>query len=101
LGLTKIISSLMNKEEDIKKFRSEVLQGKLLTPEEAPKWIEEQAAREKHTLTISFDVDAGEGWEDRLLEEVKQFVQTQKDGKLLPFKVGMATTTLAYIKPPS
>jgi hypothetical protein len=101
LGLTKIISSLMNKEEDIKKFRSEVLQGKLLTPEEASKWIEEQAAREKHTLTISFDVDSGEGWEDRLLEEVKQFVQTQKDGKLLPFKVGMATTTLAYIKPPS
>jgi hypothetical protein len=101
LALTKIISSLMNKEEDIKKFRSEVLQGKLLTPEEAPKWIEEQAAREKHTLTISFDVDAGEGWEDRLLEEVKQFVQTQKDGKLLPFKVGMETTTLAYIKPPS
>jgi hypothetical protein len=98
-ALTKIVTALANRDEEVQKFRLEVLGGKLLSPEEAPKWIEEQANKEQHTLTISFDVTAGEGWEDRLLEEVKQFVKAEKTGSL--WSHGLSLTVLDYISPPS
>lgn len=98
-ALTKIVTALANQDKEVQKFRLEVFGGKLLSPEEAPKWIEEQANKEQHTLTISFDVPAGEGWEDRLLEEVEQFVKAKKTGSFWPH--GSDLTVLEYISPPS
>jgi len=100
-SLTRIIGALANKEEDVIKFRREILNDKLLKPEEVPIWIEERAAKENHTHTISFDVDSGVGWEDRLLEEVKHFVESRKAGELWYPGTGAEKTVLAYPKPPS
>ena len=47
-SLTRIIGALANKEEDVIKFRREILNDKLLKPEEVPIWIEERAAKENH-----------------------------------------------------
>lgn len=80
-ALTDIIATLSNRDEDVRNFRDEVLGGKLLSPEEVPKWIETQKAKESHTVTVSIDVTAGDGWEDRFLEKAKQVVERRRSGK--------------------
>lgn len=53
-ALSRIVASLANRDEEVQRFRREVLGGRLLSPEEVPEWIEEQANREQHTLTGGF-----------------------------------------------
>lgn len=92
-ALTRITAFLVNRDEEVQKFRKEALGGRLLSPEEVPKWIEEQAAKEGRTVTISFDVLAGEGWQERLLKQVNRAVETDQYSWRL--------TLLAYIDPSS
>lgn len=98
-ALSRIVACLANQNQEVQKFREEVLGGRLLSLEEVPQWIEKQASKEQHTLTISLNVTAGEGWEERFLEEAKRFVEAEKAGGVWPHKEDI--TLLDYISPPS
>ena len=82
-ALTDIIATLVNRDEDVQKFRDEVLGGKLLLPEEVPEWIKAQKARESHTLSISIAVTAGEGLESRISESKTDIERHRRRPKLV------------------
>ncbi|MFY9431360.1 MAG: hypothetical protein WBJ35_06235 [Acetomicrobium sp.] len=99
-ALTDIIATLVNRDEDVQKFRDEVLGGKLLLPEEVPEWIKAQKARESHTLSISIAVTAGEGLESRISEKVKQILNAIEEGQNWFLYVDKTSGyTLNYIVP--
>jgi len=99
-ALTDIIATLGNRDEDVQKFRDEVLGGKLLLPEEVPEWIKAQKARESHTLSISIDVTAGEGLESRISKKTKQILNAIEEGQNWFLYVDKTSGyTLNYIVP--
>lgn len=99
-ALTDIITTLANRDEDVRKFRDEVLGGKLLLPEEVEEWIIAQHAKESHTLTISIDVTVGEGLESRISEKVKQTLEAIEKGQKLRSCVDQISYhTLHYVMP--
>ncbi len=99
-ALTDIIATLANRDEDVRKFRDEVLGGKLLLPEEVPEWIKTQKARESHTLSVTIDVTAGEGLESRISEKIKQILDAIEKGQNWFLYVDKTSGyTLHYIVP--
>lgn len=95
--LGRVVAAQASKDSEITRFREDILGGRLLKPEEAAQWIREMAAKEGHTVTISFDVPA-EDWRDALLEKVQQFLAS--GGNFIP-GMGERVTTLAFVSPPS
>ncbi|MBS3900200.1 MAG: hypothetical protein KGZ54_11890 [Dethiobacter sp.] len=91
-ALTKIFSGMVNRDADVRQFRSDILGGKLLSGSEAADWFQSQAKKEPPTETISLDITAGEGWEDRFLTEAKRYVEARKAGKDCPHE-----RTFAYL----
>jgi len=99
-ALSEIVAVLANRDEDVQKFRDEVLGGKLLLPEEVPEWIKAQKARESHTLSISIDVTAGEGLESRISKKTKQILNAIEEGQNWFLYVDKTSGyTLNYIVP--
>lgn len=99
-ALTDIIATLGNRDEGVRKFRDEVLRGKLLSPEEVPEWIKAQKVKESHTLMISMDVVAGDGLETRVSERAKQLLEAIEKGEnWLLYVDGTSGYTLHYIVP--
>ncbi len=99
-ALSEIVAVLANRDEDVQKFRDEVLGGKLLLPEKVPEWIKAQKARESHTLSISIDVTAGEGLESRISEKAKQILNAIEKGQNWFLYVDKTSGyTLHYIVP--
>ena len=97
-ALSDIIAVLADKEEDIRTFREEVLNGKLLGPEEVPGWIKSISESEEPTITVTFSVTQEEGWGKALVKQAKQVAA--KQGRLTP-GVGYGRVTLSYINPAS
>jgi len=99
-ALSKIISMLANRDDEILKFRQEVLNGKLLKPEEVPEWIKSTAEKEGHTLTVTLNVPAGNSCSESLVERAKQVALDIKQGKVTA-GVTYGGVTLSYVNPSS
>jgi len=97
-ALSDIIAVLADKEEDIRTFREEVLNGKLLKPEEVPGWIKSVSESEEPTITVTFSVTQEEDWGKALVKQAKQVAARQ--GRLTP-GVGYGRVSLSYINPAS
>ena len=99
-ALSRIISILANHNDEILEFRQEVLNGKLLKPEEVPEWIKSTAEKEGHTLTVTLNVPAGDNPGESLVEQAKQVASGFEQGKFVP-GVGYSNVYLSYINPRS
>lgn len=97
-ALTRIMAVLANRDEEVQRFREEVLGGRLLSPEEVPKWIEEQAKKEGHTITVSFNVSIEKNQE---VEEFERQAVEHAKHALESGQYGMKLTLLSYLAPPS
>jgi len=100
-AFSQIMAILSNKNEAVLKFREEVLKNKLLKPEEVPQWIEQQAATEQSSVTISLtmprDCFNGKDWGIRFLNEAKRFVDTKEAGGYYPYKYDFGV--IHYLNP--
>jgi len=99
-ALSRIISILANHNDEILEFRQEVLNGKLLKPEEVPEWIKSTAEKEGHTLTVTLNVPAGDNPGESLVEQAKQVASGFEQGKFVP-GVGYSNVYLSYVNPRS
>jgi len=96
-ALTKIISCQLNRDDEVRNFRQEVLGNKLLSDKEFAKWLIEQVNMEQPTETISLDITGGGGWQERFLAEASSFVEAQTVGKEYPHE--RKRTTISYRLP--
>jgi len=99
-ALSKIISILASRDEEILKFRQQVLNSKLLKPGEVPEWIKSTAKKEGHTLTVTLNVSRGNNYSESLVEIAKQLALDIKQRKFTP-GVAYGIVTLSYINPSS
>lgn len=103
-ALSDIIAFLAGRDEDIKAFRLEALQGQLLQPEEVPAWIKATRDREGYTLPVTLNIASGANWEDRLIQQAQRIAAFSRneegsEGERFRFKGG--SVDLGYIKPGS
>lgn len=96
-ALSRIIATLANREEDICKFREEVLGGQLLTPEEVPQWIESMSETEGASFQIAFTVLQAPGWEDEVVKQAKAWAAARKQGETYP--ANASRKVLSYVVP--
>ncbi len=105
-ALSDIFAVLVAGNEDIKKFREDVLAGQLLRPEEVPAWIKTTAEKEGATKTITFAVKGDNIGEEivRQANELAALLEGHdfKAGKApVGFSVKTGMDTLSYNDPAS
>jgi hypothetical protein len=103
-ALSEVIAVLANRERDIREFRQDVLNGKLLKPEEVPAWIKAIRDKEGYTFLVTLQIAHGAGWEDRLVQEARRiaaFSKNKKGDVTEGFRFKGGYVDLSFVKPGS
>lgn len=98
-AMSEIVATLANREEDIRAFRQEILNGQLLKSEEVPQWIASMSEKEGRSLRFTFTVNDSEDWGEEVVRQAQACATAHKEDKFHP--VGVNREKLLYVVPGS
>jgi len=106
-ALTDIVATLANKDNEIISFRQEILGGKLLKPEEVPRWVRATGEKEGHTLKITLNIESKANLQKEIIKQaqaasaaISAIISGDKPPGY-PVTIGLGGSKLSYIGPDS